>query len=101
MKVNVLYNVRPYWKQFGVALGVSYEVIQSIENKPRHPVREKMISMLNEYSRLARGEGKTWTDIEDALREIEDNSLADHFKALPQGEKGECLVCQFTVISKN
>ena len=102
MKVEVLYNVRPHWKQFGVALGVNYEVIQSIECKPRHSVREKMISMLHEYSRLMRGKGKTWKDIEDALRNIEDNSLADHFKALPQGE-GECvsLVINFGAENKS
>ena len=88
---RVLHSVRPRWKTFGVALGVKFEAIQSIERTPRRiTVEDKMIDMLHEYKAVGKREGgKTWSNVVEALRAIDNNALADKFSESLKKEQGK------------
>ena len=66
-------QVSPKWYQFGLAVGISKEVMDKYSD---HPDEECLVEVLDCWLRN-HGNKPTWKEVADALREIDLHQLAD------------------------
>jgi hypothetical protein len=68
---NELWDARTEWKDFGLALGMDINTLNSIDSLQRGDTGNCLRDMLSDWLKGANDPPRTWSTIAAALREVE------------------------------